>query len=553
MTDFYNLPSVWCWQESMNGSEMDCLGWGDPTYFYLGIIWILSGLMVFTMFMYGTFLSKHILGGFACVIYYFTLHEHATNLHKTPSARENFALPFMLIQFFILSKDIAKRRKMGNDETQVRNFAIISDMALITTVTIIFWQMSSIIFTTQILVIYFLYETGHLGKRLVSDFTLSQIFANIFAYILTNKNSYFLTSLHFTTAISLMLHISKMQMYLQSVSNRSTSFKFRRFIRNLALLIFFSYITLDILNKIFGEYAPLNVTLSHLRLAASRLNIIPATFISFLTDTMIANGPLQYDTAKAMFNVFCVKNLCLFIIVFLGKYLQNRRERKFLEESGDTKERAKNYVIEDYMEENRVKMNDLSNPITEKEIQNCLDLLKECNYDYAKYKKQKDRNALNAEKERSSFLSDIKKLKDQINEKERNRQQQQEKQGVSTTSNTTNTTTNNTNIEKQDSESSKESKTTNETTKKIDDVSQEEAPTIIDPVYIYNLAQIIALGILHLFIEKLKYIFIPFACVFAATIPSKKWFSKNTHVYFMIYGVLMLCTLINPGFKVSVD
>lgn len=535
MTELYEIPSLWCWDE-IDVGHGECNGLADPTYFYLSIIWILSGLLVFTLYMYGTFLSKHIFGGFACVIYYFTLHEHATNIHNHPSSRENFAVPFLLIQFFILSKEIAKRRA-AIEEPVHRNFSIISDMALITTISIIFWPVSSIIFSTQVLVIYFLYETGVLSKGLVHDYTFSQISANIFAYALTNKNSYFLTSIHFTMAISLQLHIIKLSMYTQTPdSSRIT--RVRRFIRNLALLVFFAYITFDMMNKIFSDHLADNITLSYIRLAAIRFNVFPSSISSFLLENTNQYSEINLETLRAMFNVFCVKNLCLFIIVFLGKYLQNRRERTYQEETGDNKERVKNYVIEDYMEENRIKMNDLSNPNTEKAIQNCLDLLKNCNYDYLTYKQRKASN-LKAEKEKKSFLSDIKKLKDQINEKERNRQQDKAN------------SCSNSNIEKQDSESSKETKMKDSTNNFTNLGHSEIIFSLPDPVLIYNISQLVALGVLQIMVEKLKYVFIPFACVFVVTIPSKKWFLKNTHVFFMIYVVLMICTLINPGFKVS--
>ncbi|XP_063706068.1 C-mannosyltransferase dpy-19 homolog [Culicoides brevitarsis] len=531
VTELYDVSSLWCWDDT---ESVECNGLGDPMYFYLSIIWILSGLLVFTMYMYGTFLSKHIFGGFACVIYYFTLHEHATNIHNHPSSRENFAVPFLLIQFFILSKEIAKRRALPEEPVH-RNLTIISDMALITTVSIIFWPVSSVIFSTQIIVMYFLYETGVLQKGLIHDYTFSQISANVFAYALTNKSSYFLTSIHFTMAISLELHILKSSMYTPSPDPSRIS-RIRRFIRNLALLVFFAYITFDIMNKIFSDYQDDNITLSYIRLAAIRFNMFPASISSFLLENSILHGNVRFETLKAMFNVFCVKNICLFIIVFLGKFLQNRREKSYQEETGDIKERVKNYVIEDYMEENRIKMNDLSNPNTEKAIQNCLDLLKNCNYDYLTYKQRKANN-LKAEKEKTSFLSDIKKLKDQINEKEKSRQQD----------NKTSTNASN-NVEKQDSESSKESKT-NPETQNSSDSNYSEFFSLPDPVFIYNISQLAALGLLQIMVEKLKYIFIPFACVVAVVSPSKKWFLKNTHVFFMIYVVMMICTLINPGFK----
>lgn len=49
------------------------------------------------------FISRNKLGGLSAVIYYFTIHNDATQLHRNPAARENFAFPFILWQMFYLT------------------------------------------------------------------------------------------------------------------------------------------------------------------------------------------------------------------------------------------------------------------------------------------------------------------------------------------------------------------------------------------------------------------------------------------------------------------
>lgn len=49
------------------------------------------------------------LGGFAAVAYFFCMHNDATRMHKTPAARENFAMPFIMWQMFHLTACIKAR------------------------------------------------------------------------------------------------------------------------------------------------------------------------------------------------------------------------------------------------------------------------------------------------------------------------------------------------------------------------------------------------------------------------------------------------------------
>ena len=67
------------------------------------------------------------LGGITTVVYYFIAHDNATQIHRKPSARENFALPFLIWQMFYLTMCIEKhnyeikRRKIVNNRNQSNN------------------------------------------------------------------------------------------------------------------------------------------------------------------------------------------------------------------------------------------------------------------------------------------------------------------------------------------------------------------------------------------------------------------------------------------------
>jgi C-mannosyltransferase DPY19L len=92
----------------------------------------------------------------------------------------------------------------------------------------------------------------------------------------------------------------------------------------------------------------------------------------------------------------------------------HQRYQKINEDAHEMQERAKNYVIEDFLESNRITMKDLSDLKTKKMIQENLVLLEQCNYDYDIYKKEKRSLKVDTKIEKENFLNDIKKLKNQI-------------------------------------------------------------------------------------------------------------------------------------------
>lgn len=60
--------------------------------------------------------SRHILGGFCAVIYYFSIHKDATRLQTNPTSRDNFAFPFLFGQMYFLSAWIeAHNRHYANE------------------------------------------------------------------------------------------------------------------------------------------------------------------------------------------------------------------------------------------------------------------------------------------------------------------------------------------------------------------------------------------------------------------------------------------------------
>lgn len=128
-----NIPTVNCYYvEPDEDSAIDdpkvfinCEGLGEPIFFYLAIIWSLSAVTVFLLYMYGYFLHRNIIAGCAVIIYYFCVHEHATNIHRAPMMRHNFAIPFIVWQTFYLNLYVDRHQSSRDRTVHQRNFAMV--------------------------------------------------------------------------------------------------------------------------------------------------------------------------------------------------------------------------------------------------------------------------------------------------------------------------------------------------------------------------------------------------------------------------------------------
>lgn len=127
-----NIPTVNCYYvEPDENSKIDdpkvfinCEGLGEPIFFYLAIIWSLSAVTVFLLYMYGYFLHRNIIAGCSVIVYYFCVHESATNIHRQPMLRHNFAIPFIVWQTFYLNLYVDRHQSM-KDRSHQRNYAMV--------------------------------------------------------------------------------------------------------------------------------------------------------------------------------------------------------------------------------------------------------------------------------------------------------------------------------------------------------------------------------------------------------------------------------------------
>lgn len=75
---------------------------GQALQFYFECVWLLGGITVLIIYMYGLLLSRNIFGGIYAVVSYIMFHSFASKIYERPMARENFAFPAIFVQMFYL-------------------------------------------------------------------------------------------------------------------------------------------------------------------------------------------------------------------------------------------------------------------------------------------------------------------------------------------------------------------------------------------------------------------------------------------------------------------
>ncbi|KAJ6637254.1 C-mannosyltransferase dpy-19 like [Pseudolycoriella hygida] len=532
-----------------------CEGLGVPIYFYLESVWYMGGFTVFVLFMYATHLSGNIIGGVAAVAYYFAIHNDATRIHRYPAARENFAYPFILSQMLYLSICIKADHYSHSKKAPTKRTTciMITKLAINSTLAVLSWHFSQYIFGAQSVIMYTLLQFDMISFNLFSDYVISQFASNMIAYYVMLENEKFFPSIHMTVLFTLLLFASMFKLRKKPSDTRDSFFR-RIYMDYVFNFLFVLIIFCDIVRAIYGENFRDSVDMLYKDLILSKLLIKPPSFNTLVYLCNWEMGFIDLDTVKTYNKLFVGKFFGVSIVIFLSKWLQKRREIN--ENSEDKIERAKNYLIEDYLEENRVSMKDLVNTDMDKEIKACLEALKKCNYDYERYKREKVKNVRSKVNERAAFLKDVQKFKEEISGKEKITAQ-----NVSTklpVDKDLNQMKNEEEVPSEDRSDKKEENEKEEKNNKSEsqnaNKAKEDADIVyrdhfIQPHYFYNVLQTLTFLSMAGLVVKLKYLLTPFMCLMASSLPPKSWFPNATYRYWFVYLFLVFCSIAETGIE----
>ncbi|XP_073921401.1 probable C-mannosyltransferase DPY19L2 isoform X3 [Castor canadensis] len=191
-----------CWNvtriEPLNEVQ-SCEGLGDPACFYIGVIFILNGLMMGLFFIYGTYLSGTQLGGLITVLCYFFNHGEATRVMWTPPLRESFSYPFLVLQMYVLTVIL----RTWNNHSRHYIALCLSNVAFMLP-----WQFAQFILFTQIASLFPMYVVGYIEPSKFQKIIYMNMVSVILCFILMFGNpmylsSYYSSSLLMTWAIIL--------------------------------------------------------------------------------------------------------------------------------------------------------------------------------------------------------------------------------------------------------------------------------------------------------------------------------------------------------------
>ncbi|KAG8229991.1 hypothetical protein J437_LFUL012267 [Ladona fulva] len=161
------LENKICWQVERGGGlppVLSCEGLGDPAYFYLTGVWLMAGITVATLFVFGVQLSGSIGGGLLAVTCYFYNHGECTRVQWAPPLRESFCYPLLLIQMLQVTNCL--RKKAEPSLKHIAAILISSNLCLIT------WQFAQFVLATQAVILFCLYLVGIVNHHSILVYTV---------------------------------------------------------------------------------------------------------------------------------------------------------------------------------------------------------------------------------------------------------------------------------------------------------------------------------------------------------------------------------------------
>ncbi|XP_055844031.1 C-mannosyltransferase dpy-19 homolog [Episyrphus balteatus] len=548
--------SVSCWTDDSNPlSEpvITCDGLGEPFHFYLEFVWMFGGFTVFLIYMYASFLSENLLGGIYAVASYIIFHKNVSKIYDRPVARENFAFPLIFWQMFYLCICINKASKSKKPNQHYFNPIMIIKLTILTTASLLCWQFSSVVYATQVLILITPWSLGLVSSRFSIDYTITQFLSNILAYYFTYENKKYFFAWQNGPAFALFF-ISLVRIY----KSQSRSDNFLKSITLGILLAISSQGTIiDLLEK-SGYASSTDNPFSVYRDLVLQWTLQRKT--NFTTCLLACNSDYAevdiYDVWEVI-KILFAKPYCLYGVVLLAKFLRKWRIQTPKSEDTDYVERAKKYVLEEFLEENHISMKDMSNEKTEKALKECLDLLEKCDYEFQKYKEERNKMKKDVGKEHESFLNEIKCLKKQI--KETNKERKHENQfdsGLDLKRENTSTSA--------DHSSKPESQVENEEKPTVDADLLESKPkepekktqwpksnsktdSTFSYHYLYSLAQFAVFIFIGFSIKKLFFLCYTQGCVLAPTLYSKLRNHKHSNLFLSISLAVFLTSIVDPG------
>ncbi|XP_017015610.2 C-mannosyltransferase dpy-19 homolog [Drosophila takahashii] len=533
----------------------------QPMQFYLEFVWLMGGVTLLVLYLYGTLLSENVFGGIYGVISYLMFHSFVAKIYERPLARENFAFPFIFLQMFYLC--ICIGRIIHRQKHTSRLFMIFA-MSLFTACALLSWQFSTFIFTTQILIVMTSWNVSALPTGLANafalDYSLSHLLGHALAFVMSHGNSQLLFTWQLSVSLSLFLITVVRQ--LRAVRSRrlghahdplQNDYFSLKFIL-LAQLFASSMQTklLELLNRAGVVNVPDGAHTHYCDLWAHWALQVNVGFVAHLSACNPLYERIAWSELWQLVKTMIVKPYCMYGVVMLAMFF--RRWRKSgapaTAASEEQRERARNYVLEDFLEEHRVSMGDMSNRQTEQQLQQCFRLLESCDYDYERYKRAQERLRKEQPPARDDFMQDIRRLRAQIHrnsdkqrkeraqgskEEEKEKEKEEEEQAEAEPASDL--------PSKEEKEKPKQKRSASRRSSVVPTTNSQ----ILNLHYMYSFLQMLVFTVIGLAVRKLFFLSFTQGCVIAPTVCSKVWYHRQRNIFWSVSLAVFLLSMFDPG------
>lgn len=497
--------------------------------------------------------SRSILAGLCTALYYFCIHNDSTRIHSNPAARENFAFPFIISQIYFLTVWIEQHNKhfdkvqsqtdeLGPTDRQYQDdrsnhFKI----GFFTAFSILAWDFSTYIFGSQIIIILIMVRMRLIRRRhiFLQNFILAHIMARLLANNIVKQGwidfNHKPMDFDCSALITLLLFI---------VQRHPTKRQRMRVIERIILRLFLLVMACTTIFELVSER---NFQSRYIDILLTKLYLKDSTFTTLLNLCQKDFNYIDLGTLKTYNCLFVSKVLVVFMLTWAVTWLKRSREKE--ENSYDRIQRAKNYLLEDYLEEKKLTMSELVKIEGNEELQQCMELLKSVKYDYDRYKIERriklEREARDRPNfERNAFLNEVRRFKDEINEKD---QITFDENGQTERENLPEHTYELCEITPEETKDEKFESSQNES--ESENIQNwQHCFTVERPEYFYVLLQTCAFAIMALLIYKMKFLLTPILCVVASTFPPKSLIPRNFNLW-LIYAIIVGSCMLNRGIQ----
>ncbi|KAH8385452.1 hypothetical protein KR093_002225 [Drosophila rubida] len=551
----------------------------QPMQFYLEFVWLMGGFTLLVLYLYGTLLSKNVFGGIYGVLSYLMFHSFAAKIYERPLARENFAFPFIFLQMFYLCICI---RRVLNRQKHSSRIVMVLVMSLLTACALVSWQFSSFIFATQILIVmttwnFSLTPLSH-ANAFALDFSLSHLLGNCLAFVVSHFNSQMLFTWQVTSSLGLFLITVVRKVRKQRAANDQQQQDDYLSMKIILLALLFACSMQAKLIYLLSKSGlldwPENLEIHYSNLWVHLMLQVEVNFVTNLSACNPLYARVAWSELWQLVKTLIVKPYCMYGVVMLAMFFRKWRKSNVPSTaSQEQRERARNYVLEDFLEEHHVSMSDMSNKHTEQQLQKCFAMLESCDHDYERYKREKSQMQEEQQPERDDFMQDIKRLKAQIHrnsDKQRKERQQasepKDQKDVSDTEkkNATDAATTqpnaDANVDASEPEAEAEAVPSKAPGKEASNGKRRPAtatrrescvPTgyaqILDLHFLYSFIQMLVFTLIGLTVRKLFFLSFTQGCVIAPTICSKVWYHRQRNIFWSVSLAVFLLSMFDPG------